>query len=173
MDSAMDFEEENDMFLSAAGPSTVRDEHSPEPDQQVLMVEPNDEGTAGNTQSEAPSPLTFQCPLTRKRRRCGHMLVNDEDLILEHVREHNNARELPRNIKSCRLCKEFPKHAHAPGRRAQAKPDKGNGPSLQSVARHIFTIHFGGLPFVCQHCGKTYSRKDALVRHLKKIGEQE
>lgn len=43
MDSAMDFEEENDMLPPVAGPSTVRDEHSPEPDQQVLMVEPNDE----------------------------------------------------------------------------------------------------------------------------------
>lgn len=173
MGNAMDFEEENVMLPPVAGPSTVRDEHSPEPVQQVRMVEPNDEGTAGNPQSEAPSPLTFRCPLRRKRRRCGHMLVNDEDLILEHVREHKNAGELLRNIKSCRLCKEFPKHAHAPGRRAQAKQDKGNEPSLQSVARHIFTIHFGGLPFMCQHCGKTYSRKDALVRHLKKIGEQE
>lgn len=127
MGNAMDFEEENVMLPPVAGPSTVRDEHSPEPVQEVRMVEPNDEGTAGNSQSEAPSPLTFRCPLRRKRRRCGHMLVNDEDLILEHVREHKNAGELLRNIKSCRLCKEFPEHARA--QEGGHKPSRTKGMS--------------------------------------------
>lgn len=148
-----------------AGPSTIPAEHHSEPEQPADMVEPDNEGTAGNPGPEVLSSSTYQCPFGSGGSRCTHMLVHNEKLIRDHVWVHWYAREVPENIRSCLLCEQFPDHASAPERRPQNRPDTGTTSSVQTNARHIFTTHFGGQPSVCRYCGKRLSRVDSKQRH--------
>lgn len=179
-DSVMDCEEEEDDVLPpVAGPSTTRTGHSSELEQPADLDEldelddsddSDDEGTASNPLLKALSSAKYQCPFKRNGRRCEKMLVHNEKRIKRHMKKHRNAGELPKKVKPCLLCDLFPEHAKAPGRRKQTKDRKSKkDSSLQSIVRHIFNIHFGGGPVVCHHCGKTFSRKDAVDRHLKKV----
>lgn len=93
----------------------------------------------------------IECELKKGPNACGFMLPENLQEITKHMKEHHLAGQ---PFTTCPF--------YLNGKRCMKKAT-----DFRTLSRHLFFVHFGKLnsrKYVC-HCGKEYTRPDALKRH--------